>query len=259
MANNILTQDEVDALLNAVDQGELFTEDDAGAAHTPEGHTVSNYSFRRPHLITREQLRGVTNLHDDFAREFQSSLSISLQTAVDIRRVSAEQQQYNEFVFSLSDVTHITLFSMDPLPGKGVLELNLSLVFGIVDLFLGGEGDVESAIRKPTEVELAIIEPVVGRLFACLAEAIGLVLPVDIQPERVESSPEYVQAAPLDAPVVVLAFDVRIGLANGIINLCYPVPMVQSLLRELQGRTGQLDNYYGKVRPVDSRRQMLAA
>lgn len=258
MANNILSQDEVDALLNAVDQGELIADEDIGDSSSPRnGEMVTNYSFRRPNLITREQLRGIINFHDEFARELQSRLSISLRTNVDVRRVSAEQQQYNEFIFSLSDITHVSLFSANPLPGLALVEVNLSLVFGVVDLYLGGEGDVETSIRKPTEVELAILEPVMGVLYDCLENAFKSVIPVKFKTERFESTPEYVQAAPPDAPVVVLTFDVKIGLANGIINLCYPLPMIQKILREMTGKSGQLDNYYGKVRPIDSRRQVL--
>ena len=167
MANTILSQDEVDALLNAVDDGEMFSDEDEDIEPT-EQEQVSNYSFRRPNLITKEQLRKITDLHDEFARELQSRLSISLRTNVDINRVSAEQQQYNEFIFSLSDITHIALFEMDPLSGLALLEINLSLVFGIVDLYLGGEGDVETAIRKPTEVELAILDPIAEFIYDAL-------------------------------------------------------------------------------------------
>lgn len=255
---NILSQNEVDELLGAVERGDAIGEGENGEGGQG-AQTVEEYNFRRPNLITRDQLRGFTNIHDEFSRELQSSLSIFLRTNVSLNLVSADQQQYNEFVFSLSEVTHMVLFGVDPLPGMAVLEINLPLVFGIVDLLLGGEGDVETSIRKLTEVEIAIIKPIIEMAFKRLSGAVKSVVDVTVQPGRAESSPEYVQAAPSDAPVVVLTFDAKIGLANGIINICYPLPLVQALLKELQGKAGQLDNYYGKTSPEESRRKIMTA
>lgn len=254
----ILSQDEVDALMGAMERGDLAGDEEADK-NTATKETVLGYNFRRPNLITKDQLRGFTNLHEDFARELQANLAILLRTNVEVSMVSAEQQLYSEFVFSLSEITHAILFTVDPLPGTAVLEINLSLVFGFVDLLVGGKGDVETAMRKLTEVEVAILEPLTAMVFNRLTQAWHNAIPVTIKTARHESSPEYIQAAPADAAVVVLTFDAKIGLANGIINLCYPLPMVQGLLKELHGKNGQMDNYYGKYRPDDFRRLLLAA
>ncbi len=106
-------------------------------------------------------------------------------------------------------------------------------------------------------MEVAILEPITQAFFARLQEALCNILEVTVQPERHECSPEYVQAAPPDAPVVILTFDAKVGLANGIINICYPLPMVQSLIREIQGRSGQIANYYGRAEVGDARQRML--
>lgn len=255
----ILSQDEVDALMGAMDRGDLPAEGEGQTSAADAGPTVLGYDFRRPNLITREQLRGFTTIHEDFARELQSNLAIMLRTNVGISLVSCEQQLYREFVFSLSEITHAVLFTVEPLPGTAALEINLSLVFGFVDLLVGGKGDVETSVRKLTAVEVAILEPLTAMFFSRLSQAWRSVMPVDVQTGRSESSPEYIQAAPNDAPVVVLTFDIKIAQASGIINLCYPLPMVQNLLKELHGKSGQLDNYYGKFRPEDFHRQILTA
>ncbi len=164
---------------------------------------------------------------------------------VDITLVSADQALYNEFIISLSDITHIILFGMRPFPGVVILELNLALVFGLVDLLLGGKGDVETESRKLSEVELAITEPFVKTFLDQLQLALQKIAPVTAKFERIESSPEYVQAAPADAPMIVITFDVKIGLANGIVNLCYPMPMVQKMVEKISGLALQSDAYYG--------------
>ena len=71
-------------------------------------------------------------------------------------------------------------------------------------------------MRTLTEVELAIVEPLISSIMRQLQSSWNLVLPVTIDIDRCESSPEYVQAAPSDAPIVVLTFDIKVGLANGI-------------------------------------------
>ncbi len=257
---NILSQDEVDALLSAVEQGDLDgSADDEDGLEESVINTVVEYNFRRPNLLTKEQLRGFNSLHENFSREVQAMLSLHLRTATDFKLVSIDQQQYNEFILSLANISHLTLFEIKPLLGLAVIEVNLSLVFGIVDLLLGGQGDVETETRKLTEVEVAIVEPLLKNMIRQLEASWNIVIPVKIQPTRNESNPEYVQAAPSDAPVVVLTFDVKVGLANGIVNLCYPLPMVQSLMDQMSGKSGQFDNYYGKANADDSRKKMLMA
>lgn len=252
---NILNQDEIDSLLGAMERGEIdkFVEE----SNPHRKRKIAEYNFKRPNLITKDQLRNFQTIHEAFAREMVSSLALFLRSQVEFNLVSTEQQQYTEFVNSLADVSHCVVFSADPLPGLAVIEVNLSLVFGVVDMLLGGHGDVETEIRVPTEIEIAILNPFIDRIVEKLEVAWKTLMDVNLKKERIESDPEYVQAAPMDAPVVVMAFDTKIGLANGIINLCYPLPMIQEVNEYLSEASGKLDNYYGKRASDESRRQIL--
>jgi flagellar motor switch protein FliM len=172
--------------------------------------------------------------------------------------VSADQQLYSEFVLALSEITHAIVFSVGTHPGVAVLEINLALVMGLVDLLVGGKGNVETSARKPTDVELAILEPLATMIFARLSASLRNVLPGEVKQLRHESSPEYIQATPPDAPVVVLTFDAKIGMASGIVNLCYTTPMVQAIQQELHGKSGRFD-YYDKVSQEDISQRLLTA
>ena len=110
----------------------------------------STTNFRKPSLITKDQLREFTNLHENFARDTQTSLSLIMRSPAEFKMVSTEQQQYSEFVGSLPTITHLSVFSASPLPGLVVFEINLALVFGIVDMRLGGTGTIETSIRQAT-------------------------------------------------------------------------------------------------------------
>jgi flagellar motor switch protein FliM len=252
---NILNQDEIDSLLGAMERGEIDKVDDKDR----KSLKIAEYNFRRPNLITKDQLRNFQAIHENFTREMASSLALFLRSQVEFNLVSTEQQLYSEFISSLANISHCVVFSAEPLPGAAIIEVNLSLVFGIVDMLLGGKGDVETEIRVPTEIEVAILNPIIDRVIEKLEVSWKTLMDVTLKKERTESAPEYVQAAPTDAPVVVLAFDAKIGLANGIINICYPLPMIQQVNEYLSEAAGKMDSYYGKKADDETRGQVMDA
>lgn len=261
MSNSILNQDEINSLLGALDRGSSKPEESEIPLPqaTPKSDTVvSEYNFRRPNLITKDQLRSFQDIHEAFAREVNSGLSLFLRTGVEFELVSTEQQQYGEFVKSLPHITHSLIFTADPLPGVSVFEINLSLIFGVLDMLLGGQGDIKSKIRIPTDIEISIITPFIERLVDTLqASWRTLIKEVNLNLVSTESDPEYIQAAPNDAPVVVLTFDAKIGFANGAVNICYPLPTVQAVNEYLENAAGQMDSYYGRKSDPANRQNLM--
>ena len=261
MSNNILNQDEINSLLGALERGKL---DDVQEQQQPtqavqrEELTVAEYNFRRPNLITKDQLRSFQDIHEAFAREIGASLSLFLRTGVEFELVSTEQQQYGEFIKGLPQITHSVIFTADPLPGVSVFEVNLSLIFGVLDMLLGGQGDIKSKIRIPTDIEIAIITPFIERIIDTLQTSWrSMIKEVSLNQVGTESDPEYIQAAPIDAPVVVLSFEVKIGFANGTVNICYPLPTIQAVNEYLENAAGQMDSYYGRKSDPANRQNLL--
>lgn len=253
---NILSQDEIDALLGAMERGELVDEEE----ETPEGRKskIDLYNFRRPNLISREKLRGFNSMHDQLLRQFQQNLSLLMRSNVEVNIVSIDQIIYQEFISSLDEVTHMMLFGLDPLPGSAVLEIKLSLVYGLIDLLLGGQGDVETEIRDMTEIERAIIEPFMILLQDQIEMVWNEVYEIKFRKLRSETDPEMVQSAPAEAPMVIVTLAIKVGNASGVINVGYPLPMVQSLLSSMDSKDWENDNYYGKVAPKNYRMDILS-
>lgn len=252
---NILNQDEINSLLGAMERGKID-----GVESPPEEIVIAEYDFHRPNLVTKDQLRSFQDIHETFAREMVSSLSLFLRTGVEFELVSTEQQQYGEFTKSLPGVTHSVIFTAEPLPGVSVFEVNLSLIFGVLDMLLGGQGDIESEIRVPTDIEIAIITPFIERMMDNLQNAWRNVMKeVTLRQVGTESDPEYIQAAPLDAPVVVMTFDVKIGFASGTVNICYPLPTIQAVNEYLELAAGQMDSYYGKKADMATRQNLFSS
>ncbi len=253
---NILNQNEIDSLIGAIDSGDF----EEGSEEAKGKQEIVQYNFKRPNLLTKEQLRNFEGIHENLAKELSAAMALMLRNNSEFSLVSTEQQQYNEFIGSLATETHVISFSIGDLPGIALIEVNLSLVFGIIDILLGGEGTVETEIRIPTDIETAVLEPFTNKIVKELDIAWNTLLEnITIKKENVFANPEYVQAAPADAPVVVLAFDVKIGPVSGIINICYPMPMIQAVNEYLAGIAGQMDSYYGKKADEESKDQALNA
>ncbi len=255
----VLSQEEIDALLQASSEGDLKEDGSIEGEEPVSG--IQDYDFKRPNLITKDQLRTFTNMLDIFVRDTQTTLSLLMRGTVKFQMTSTEQQQYSGFMDSLPKVSHLAVFTADPLPGLIALEVNLALVFSLVDLRLGGTGEIETAIRQITDVETAIIEPVLTTITKNLQIRLRTIIGdnLNIKLMRYESNPEYLQAAPTDAPMVIIAFDMRIGeTTGGVIHMCLPVPMIVDLLNAMIAKGAEVDSYYGKKDQEGFKHKILA-
>ena len=252
---NILSQDEIDDLLGAMERGELIdeVEDDSNK------RKIESFNFRRPNLIAGDKLRGFNAMHDQFIRKIQGSLTLLMRANVDVNVASTDQIIFQEFVKSMDSVTLIRLFTMDPLPGTAIVEVKLPLAYGVVDMLLGGQGGVETEVRRMTEIEFAILEPFLGNIEEQLSSVWKEVVDVDFQVTRTETDSEMVQTAPSEAPMVVVTMVMKLGQANGIISVAYPLPMVQQLLNRLDSKNWEGDNYYGKLEEKNYRLDLMTA
>jgi flagellar motor switch protein FliM len=252
---NILSQDEIDDLLGAMERGELAEEESEETSRKK----IESFNFRRPTLIAGDRLRGFNAMHDQLIRKIQSSLTLLMRTNLDVNIASTDQIIFQEFVKSLDSVTFIRMFTMDPLPGSAIMEIKLPLAYGVVDMLLGGQGGVETEVRRMTEIENAVLEPFIGALEEQLAAVWREVVDIDFKVVRTETDPEMMQTAPSEAPMVVVTLVMKVGQANGIISIAYPLPMVQQLLNRLDSKNWESDNYYGKLEEKNYRLDLMTA
>jgi flagellar motor switch protein FliM len=252
---NILSQDEIDDLLGAMERGEL-TEDEGDKKNRQK---IESFNFRRPTLIAGDKLRGFNAMHDQLVRKVQGSLTLLMRSNLDVNIASTDQIIFQEFVKSMDSVTLVRMFTMDPLPGSAIMELKLPLAYGVVDMLLGGQGGVETEVRRMTEIENAIIEPFLSAFDEQIASVWREVVDVKFKITRSETDPEMMQTAPSEAPMVVVTIVVKVGQANGIVNIAYPLPMVQQLLNKLDSKNWESDNYYGKLEEKNYRLDLMTA
>ncbi len=232
--SDILSQEEIDALLGAVASGEVEVEEKAGATGKPA--TVTAYDFRRPKLISKDQMRTLHMLHDTFAKGFANTLSLYLRTIVNANLALVEQFTYGEFIMSLPNPTCMSVFSMQPLEGLAILEINPVLVFVIVDRLLGGGGQPPKEIRELTEIENQIILTVVNMALEKFQETWKHVTQVRCVLEGRESNPQFAQITSLTDNVLLITLNVEIAENTGMVSLCVPIATLAPVLGYLSAQ-----------------------
>jgi len=212
-----LSQQEIDAVfLNVQDKKR-----DAPAAR---------FDFRRPDRIPKSQVRAIHLLHDTFVRNLVSSLSAYLRSYLAVNLVSVEQLSYAEFLDGLPSPTFMVSLGLKPYDGNGVLELNPSLVFPILEMLLGGTGKPSPALERDiTEIEQKLLDGLVRIILHDLREAWKGVTAVDFTVESVETEPQLLHLLAPNEAVVAVGVEVRIGEAGGMMNIAMPSIVIKMM------------------------------
>lgn len=238
MTGDVLSQSEVENLLNAMDGGAK-----AGAAKRPAAaaapaqgtaaksrEKVTPYDFKRPERVGKEQMRALQTLHEGFGRNFGAALSGLLRAIVEMKLTSVDQLTYSEFVFSLENPTCFNLLRADPLEGNLILDINPSILYPIIDRLLGGGRESGPLARRPlTEIEVRLVSRITNLFLDELKRAWENVLKLDLAVVRVESNPQLVQIVPPNEVVILISFELTIGETRGMLNLCIPFNSIERI------------------------------
>ena len=221
----VLSQEEIDALLTAAsDQGSSLPAFE-GDART----SVIGYNFRRPDRVTKDQIRSLHFLHDRFARNVSTSMSAYMRVVTDVSILSVEQFTYSEFLMSLSDPTAFYAISMRPLEGTAALELNPSVAFTMIDRMLGGSGRGVIVNRALTEIEQNVTDGVVKLILENLTDAWRGIVDVQFRISGRETRPQMLQVAAPNEVVLLMSFEIKIGDARGVLNVCFPATSIEAV------------------------------
>lgn len=237
--SDILDQDEVDALLNALDQGEIETADNSSSSSTSESSeskNISKYDFRRPDIISKDQLRSLQGIHKSFCRILSNSLSTQLRTIVDVSLVAVDSLTYGEFNMSLPNPTWINVFSLSPLEGLGILEINPSLAFCIIDRLMGGSGSSPSEVSPLTDIEQSIISGINNLCLEGLAEAWSNIANFDFNILEKEVNPQFVQIVAPGETVTLISCEMKIDDVRGVISICFPFVYLEPVMSSLSSQ-----------------------
>ncbi|EAI8629702.1 flagellar motor switch protein FliM [Campylobacter lari] len=232
----ILSQEEIDALLEVVDDD---SDDSAASSKLEEiedKRDIVVYDFKRPNRVSKEQLRSIKGIHDKLARNLASQISSMMRSIVEIKLHSVDQMTYGEFLMSLPSPTSFNVFSIKPLDGNCVLEINPSIAFPMIDRLLGGQGESFDTLRELTEIELNLLDSILRIIMQRLKESWMNVTEIYPSVEAKESSPNVVQIVSQNEIVIMVVMEIIIGNSSGMVNICYPVVHLESILSRLANR-----------------------
>ena len=227
---DILSQDEIDALMGIVDDNE------GEQAGENEQKQILLYDFKRPNRVSKEQLRAIRGIHDKMARNLASEMSTTLRSIIEIQLQSVDQMTYGEFLMSLPSPTSFNVFSIRPLDGSAILEINPSIVFPMIDRLLGGKGDTFDVERELSDIEITLLDNVLKLMMSKLKESWGPIVEMIPVIESKESSPNVIQIVAQNEIVVMVVLEITIGETSGMINLAYPVIHLESILSRLASK-----------------------
>jgi len=226
----VLSQEEIDQLLTAINAGDTEPEEMKPAADTRK---IKIYDFKRPDKFSKEQIRTISMMHDTFARLTTTSLSAQLRSMVHVHVASVDQLTYEEFIRSIPTPTTLAIINMDPLKGNAILEVDPAVTFSIIDRLFGGSGEGTKAQHELTDIESAVMEGIIVRILGNMREAWTQV--IDLRPRlgQIDTNPQFAQIVPPTDMVVLVTLETKVGDVEGMINFCIPYLTIEPIIGKL--------------------------
>lgn len=190
------------------------------------------YDFRRPDKLSKDHIRALQMLHENFAGFFMSSLAAHLRTQIEVTLVSVEQVPYDEYIKTVSE-SLLNILNVETLSGQAIFEMDFGILFSMLDRLLGGKGAAGKVVRDLTDIEKLLSSHIVEMGLADLHTAWETVLPLELAVASMETSPQFVQIIPGNDTVVLVLFQIRMGEYQGAMSLCIPYLLLKPILAKL--------------------------
>ena len=204
----------------------------SGQQRTALPAAYETYDFRRPDKLSKDHVRALQMLHENFAGFFMSSLAGYLRTQVEVELVSVEQVPYDEYMKTIS-ASLLNILNVEALSGQAIFEIDFGILFSMIDRLLGGKGAAGKVVRDLTDIEKMLSGNIVDMGLADLKSAWETVLPLDFAVASMETSSQFVQIVPGNDTIVLVLFEIRIGDFQGAMSLCVPYLLLKPILGKL--------------------------
>ena len=221
---DLLTQDEIDALLHGVDEGDIDTDSDLD----PGG--VKSYDLTSQDRIVRGRMPTLEMINERFARYTRISMFNMLRRTADVSVGGIQIQKFGEYVHTLYVPTSLNMVKFRPLRGTALVILDARLVFKLVDNFFGGDGrHAKIEGREFTPTELRVVQMVLDQLFVDLAEAWKAVMPIEFEYMNSEVNPSLANIVSPSEVVVVSTFYIELDGGGGELHITLPYSMIEPI------------------------------
>lgn len=228
--SEVLSQNEIDALLNALNTGEV---DVSEIKEDIEEKKVKVYDFRNPKKIAKDQLRTLEIINENFGRLFQTFLSGYLRAPVQISVLTVDQYAYSEFSNAIVNPAFLSIVDFNPLPGEIIIDISNNIAFTIVDRLLGGIGEKVEEKRNFTEIEQSLLQNLMSKSMNLISKAWENVIEITPLFKKIETNPQFAQIVSPNETIALITLSISIGKIEGMLNFCIPHVVLEPILEKL--------------------------
>ena len=226
---DILSQNEIDALLNQLSSGEL----DVSAITNAEEKPVRDYDFSRPTKFSKEHLRTLEIIFEHYGRLISTNLPVLLRKNAQVTVASSETVTFSEFTNALSNPSILGIVAFEPLGGSIIIDLATNIAFAMIDRMLGGEGESINFSRDFSDIELSIIQKIMIMFTQLLHDPWRNVMDISPVLSRLETNPQFAQIIAPGEMISVVTLNIRIGDVEGFMNMCLPFMTLEDVMDRL--------------------------
>lgn len=226
---DVLSQNEIDALLKQLSSGEL----DVDEMNDAPAVKIKEYDFARPAKFSKEHLRTLEIIFEHFGRLVSSNLPAYLRKNVQVDVMNSEAVTYSEFSNALSNPVLLGVVNFSPLKGNIIVELASNIGFTIIDRMLGGLGDPLEKPRDFSEIELSVLERIFTILVDLFREPWKNVIEIHPRLERIETNCQFAQIISPSEMIAIITINIAIGNVEGLMNICLPFMTLEDIMDKL--------------------------
>lgn len=225
----VLSQNEIDNLLQALNSGELDVEE----IKENTEKQAKNYDFARPAKFSKEHLRTLEIIFEHYGRLLSTTMPAYLRKTVQVEIMNSEAVTYSEFSNALSNPVILGIVDFAPLNGNVILELATNLGYAMVDRMLGGPGEPLERSREFSEIELLIVERMLSIAIDLLREPWENVIDLYPRLERIETNSQFAQIISPSEMIAIVTINLKIGDVEGLMNICLPYLTLEDVMDKL--------------------------
>ena len=227
--SDILSQNEIDALLKQLSEGDL----DMDQIQGEDEKQVKNYDFSRPTKFSKEHLRTLEIIFEHYSRLISTNLPVYLRKNVQVTVASSETVTFSEFSNALSNPSVLGIVNFAPLNGNIIIEIATNLCYAMLDRMLGGSGQPLEKSRDFSDIELTILQKLLVMFTQLLREPWKNVLEISPVLSRLETNPQFAQVIAPSDMIAIVTLNMKIGDVEGMINICLPFFTLEDVMDKL--------------------------
>ena len=250
--SDLLSQAEIDALLNGVSDGDIETDNEFGAypeediEEFTEKGAIKEYDFASQERIVRGRMPTLEMVNERFARFIRISLFNFLRRSAEIFISGIQVQKFSEYIQGLLVPTNLTIVRFNPLRGKALIVIDPRLVFTVVDNFFGGAGQYSNQTegREFTPTEMRVVRIIIDMIFKDLKEAWKPVMELEFEYVSSEINPRFANIIGPGEIIVISTIHVELEGGGGDVNIAMPYAMlepIRELLDAISSDSGDID------------------